>query len=76
MTYIVKFYICILRKKPQGFFIFGGKWQMRPFRFRPLFASERKRFSKAIPCRRNSLMEWLYIKIKTISRKIKGSHFG
>lgn len=40
----------MLRKILQGIFIFGGKWQMRPFRFRPLFAPERKRFSKAIPC--------------------------
>lgn len=36
----------MLRKMPQGIFIFGGKWQMRPFRFRPLFAPERKRFFK------------------------------
>ena len=40
----------MLRKIPQGMFIFGGKWQMRAFRLRPLFATERKRFSKAIPC--------------------------
>lgn len=39
----------MLRKILQGIFIFGGKWQMRPFRFRPLFAPERKRFSKTIP---------------------------
>lgn len=47
---------------PQGVSIFGGKWQTRPFRFRPLFAPERKRFSKTIPCRAFSHMEWLFIR--------------
>ena len=32
----------------QGIFIFRGNWQMRLFRFRPLFAPVRKRFL-AIP---------------------------
>ena len=31
---------------PQGIFIFGGNWQMRLFRFRPLFTPDRKRFFK------------------------------
>lgn len=66
----------MLRKIPQGIFIFGGKWQMRPFRFRPLFAPERKRFSKSHSMWGLFLMEWLFYKIKIVSRKIKVPHFG
>lgn len=40
----------MLRKIPQRIFIFDGKWQIYLFRFRPLFAPERKCFSKTIPC--------------------------
>ena len=49
----------MLRKMPQGIFIFGGKWQMRPFRFRPLFTPERKRFFNH-SMRGFTLMEWLF----------------